>query len=71
MKWVLAVLTWLLSLFASREATRSEAKSEVERQQAEAVTAQVVKANEAQSAADKDHAEDPTDGAFDKDFRRS
>lgn len=70
MKWVLAILTWFLSLFASREAAKNEGKAEAERQQTEQVTAAVTKANDARTEADKAHASDDSDAAFDSEFRR-
>lgn len=70
MKWVLAILSWLLSLFASREAAKNEGKAQAERDQAQAVTAAVTKANQARSEADKAHAANDDDKAFDSEFRR-
>lgn len=69
MKWVLTILSWLLSLFASRVAAKNEGKAEAEREHTQAVTAAVAQANDARAGAEKAHGDD-SDAAFDQEFRR-
>ena len=69
MKWILTILGWLLSLFASRAAAKNEGKAEAERGHAQTAAAAVSKANEARTGAEKAHS-DNTDDAFDQEFRR-
>lgn len=71
MKWLLPIVAWLLSLFASREEAKKEGKTEAEREQTDTINTAVNAANEARTAADKAHAENVGDEAFDSEFRRS
>ena len=69
MQWLLSILTWFLSLFATREASKREGAAESEDKRIKEMLANIAKANEELRAAQKAH-EDKTDDAFDKDFWR-
>lgn len=70
MNWALTILSWFLSLFASREAAKNEGRAEAERQQGEKIVAAAAQAAKTSAAADKVHASDGADTAFDQEFRR-
>jgi hypothetical protein len=70
MNWLLTILSWLLGLFASREAARREGEAKAERERVEAIIAEVRKADAERIRAVKRYRDIVSDSAFDQDFER-